>query len=86
MASWIIQIKGREECKCVASLTLDVDGDTGLFAVGHCLIGGSADDLLTGFDVGGGNVEGAYRALSPPVSKKSLREEKNRQVWMLGRE
>lgn len=48
-------------------LTLDVDGDAGLLAVGHGLVGGSADDLLARLDVGGGDVEGANGALSPPV-------------------
>lgn len=33
-------------------LTLDVDCDTGFLAVGDCLIGGLADDLLTCLDVG----------------------------------
>lgn len=69
----------------MASLTLDVDSDTGLFAVGHCLVGSSADDLLARLDVGGWNVEGADRALSPSISKKSLQEEQNGQVWMLAK-
>lgn len=33
-------------------LTLDVDGDAGLLAVGDCLVGGLTDDLLTRLDVG----------------------------------
>lgn len=33
-------------------LTLDVNCDTGLLAVGNCFVGGPADDLLTGFDDG----------------------------------
>lgn len=33
-------------------LTLDVDCDTGLLAIGNCFVGGPADDLLTCFDDG----------------------------------
>lgn len=33
-------------------LTLDVNRDTGLLAVGDCLVGGLTDDLLTCLDVG----------------------------------
>lgn len=33
-------------------LTLDVDGDAGLLAVGDRLVGGLTDDLLTRLDVG----------------------------------
>lgn len=35
-------------------LTLDVDGDAGLFAIGDCLVGGLTGDLLARLDVGGG--------------------------------
>lgn len=33
-------------------LTLNVNSDTGLPAVGHCFVRGLADDLLTRLDVG----------------------------------
>ena len=54
------------------SLTLDVNGDACLLAVRDRLVGGLADDLLSGLDVGGRQVEGAHCALPPPVSKQSL--------------
>lgn len=37
----------------LASLTLNVNSDTGLFPVGHGLVGCPTDDLLPRFDVGG---------------------------------
>lgn len=55
-------------------LTLDVDGHAGLLAVGHGLVGGLADDLLTRLDVGGRQVERAHRALPPAVPQQRLQE------------
>ena len=59
-------------CVCVCILTLDVDGDTGLLAVGDGLVGGLADDLLARLHVGGGQVQGAHRALPPAVPQQRL--------------
>lgn len=63
-------------------LTLDVDGHAGLLAIGHGLVGGLADDLLTRLDVGGRQVERTYRALPPAVPQECLQEKegKNKQV------
>lgn len=55
-------------------LTLDVDGHAGLLAVGHGLVGGLADDLLTRLDVGGREVERAHRALPPAIAQERLKE------------
>ncbi len=49
-------------------LTLDVDGDAGLLAVGDCLVGGLTDDLLTCLDVGWRQVKRAHSAFPPAVS------------------
>lgn len=56
------------------SLTLDVDGDCGLFAVGRRFVGGPAGDLLTALDVRGRDVERAHCAFSFAVSQQSLQE------------
>ena len=60
-------------------LTLDIDGDTGLLAIGNGLICGTTDDLLSGLDVGGRDVQCADGALSPPISEKCLRRERERE-------
>lgn len=53
-------------------LTLDVNGDAGLLAVGDCLVGGFAGDLLTRLDVGRREVERAHGAFSPAVPQQGL--------------
>lgn len=55
-----------------AALTLDVDGDRGLLAVGRRFVGGAAGDLLSALDVGRGDVERAHRAFSSSISQQRL--------------
>ena len=62
-------------CLWVCVLTLDVDGDAGLLAVGDCLVGGLAGDLLACLHVGGGQVQGAHRALPPAIPQQRLHTE-----------
>lgn len=57
-------------------LTLDVDCDAGLLAVGDRLVGGLADDLLTHLDVGRQQVERADGAFSPAVPQQCLQRAK----------
>lgn len=64
----------------VGLLTLDVDGDAGLFAVGDCLVGGLADDLLPCLDVGWWKVKSADGAFSPAVPQQRLDEIKSNNV------
>lgn len=59
------------------SLTLDVDGDRGLFAVGRRFVGGTAGDPLAALDVRGGDVERAHRAFSSAISQQRLHENTN---------
>lgn len=61
------------------ALTLDVDGDAGLLAVGDGLVGGLADDLLARLDVGWRQVERAHRALPPAVAEQRLRKKRQKQ-------
>lgn len=62
------------------NLTLDVNVDAGLFAIGHSFVGRSTDDLLACLDVGGRQVEGANRTLPPSITKQCLRGEKKERV------
>lgn len=59
------------------SLTLDVDGNRGLLAVGRCFVGSTAGDLLAVLDVRGRDVERADRAFSSTVTQQCLRENTN---------
>lgn len=61
------------------ALTLDVDGDAGLLAIGDGLVGGLADDLLARLDVGRRQVERAHRALPPAVAEQRLRKKRQKQ-------
>lgn len=54
------------------TLTLNIDGDCGLLAVGRCFVGGAAGDLLSALDVGRSDVERAHRAFSSPISQQRL--------------
>lgn len=68
--------RGRDRERETGVLTLDVDGDAGLLAVGDRLVGGLTDDLLTCLDVGWRQVEGAHGALSPAVSQQGLQTDR----------
>lgn len=59
------------------SLTLDVDGDRGLLAVGRRFVGGTAGDPLAALYVRGGDVERAHRAFSSAISQQRLHENTN---------
>ncbi len=50
-----VQVKKQNKTKNkgVVSLTLNVNSDTGLFPIGHSLVGCPTDDLLPSFNVGG---------------------------------
>lgn len=56
----------------VRKLTLDVDGDCGLFAVRCCFVGCSAGDTLATLDVRCWGVERADRALSVTITQQCL--------------
>lgn len=87
---FLIKEKGgrrqREELKAIwgetesEMLTLDVDRDTGLLAVGDCLVGGLTDDLLTRLDVGRRQVERAHGALSSAIPEQGLQREEQSEV------
>lgn len=61
------------QCVSNVRLTLDVDGDRGLFAVGRGFVGRPAGDALAALDVGRRDVEGADGALSVAVTQQRLR-------------
>lgn len=63
----------------IGLLTLDVNGDTGLFAIGDCLVGGLTDDLLTRLDVGRRQIERAHCAFPPAVPEQGLQGNKGEQ-------
>lgn len=59
------------------SLTLDVDGDRGLLAIGRRFVGSTAGDLLAALDVQRRDVECADRAFSSAVAQQCLCENTN---------
>lgn len=59
------------------SLTLDVDGDCGLLAVGRRFVGSTAGDLLAALDVRRRDVERADCAFSSSVAQQCLRDNTN---------